>query len=49
MEKLYDMPQGVFVYGIINEKLAEEGLLEKDIITTINGHTVLSPNDLISY
>jgi len=45
---MYDMPQGVYVFKITNQKLIEDGLVEKDIITSIDGHAVTTVNSLTS-
>jgi membrane-associated protease RseP (regulator of RpoE activity) len=45
----YELPQGVLILSIIENSGAEQaGLLENDIITSINGIPILSPTDFPS-
>ena len=49
MATMYDMPQGVYVYKIMNDSVSEDGLMEHDIITSIDDHIVTTASNLTDY
>lgn len=49
MASLYDMPQGVYVYKILNEDIRKDGLMDHDIITSVDGHLVTTSSNLTDY
>lgn len=47
MAKAYGMPEGIYVYKIVEGQAADgSGLRERDIITKVNGETVRTAEDL---
>lgn len=49
MASTYDMPQGVYVYKILNDGIKDSGLMEHDVITAVDNHAVTSAASLTDY